>query len=322
MSLSAIAVVAAIAVGATTAFFSDTETSTGNTFTAGAIDLRIDNECNYGWNNQLMPCPNNPNGPNDGGYWTSSWSETDLGRIHKFFYFDDIKPGDWGEDTISIHVYDNDAWGKMAVRWYANQDKDNTCTEPETESALEPGCDDDADGELDNHMTFTTWLDQGRIPGFQCGGSGLDQGRIPRCPHDPWEGDNIWQDGDWVDNDDGENDWDQPEPMIETHSVDEPKPVNAGADWIPSFFDVFFDIDTAMMDAARANECREDGHNEYGRCHGLAWDGRLVGSVTYYIGWMWRFDVDAGNEAQTDMLGGDMWFKAVQHRNNPDKGGL
>ncbi|PIW76653.1 MAG: hypothetical protein CO001_00190, partial [Candidatus Portnoybacteria bacterium CG_4_8_14_3_um_filter_40_10] len=37
ISLSIIAAVAAIAIGATTAYFSDTETSTGNTFTAGSI---------------------------------------------------------------------------------------------------------------------------------------------------------------------------------------------------------------------------------------------------------------------------------------------
>ena len=42
-----IAVVAIIAVGATGAFFSDTETSTGNTFAAGAIDLGVDNTSYY-----------------------------------------------------------------------------------------------------------------------------------------------------------------------------------------------------------------------------------------------------------------------------------
>ncbi|KKW20518.1 MAG: hypothetical protein UY64_C0045G0015, partial [Parcubacteria group bacterium GW2011_GWA1_51_12] len=40
--MSVVAAVAVVVVGATTAFFSDTETSTGNTFTAGAIDLKID----------------------------------------------------------------------------------------------------------------------------------------------------------------------------------------------------------------------------------------------------------------------------------------
>lgn len=42
ISLSTIAAVAAITVGGTMALFSDTETSTGNIFTAGAIDLKVD----------------------------------------------------------------------------------------------------------------------------------------------------------------------------------------------------------------------------------------------------------------------------------------
>jgi len=42
ISLMAIVIVAGAAVWGTTAYFSDTETSTGNTFTAGAIDLKID----------------------------------------------------------------------------------------------------------------------------------------------------------------------------------------------------------------------------------------------------------------------------------------
>jgi predicted ribosomally synthesized peptide with SipW-like signal peptide len=41
ISLSIIGVVGAIAVGGTIAYFSDTETSTGNTFTAGTIDITV-----------------------------------------------------------------------------------------------------------------------------------------------------------------------------------------------------------------------------------------------------------------------------------------
>jgi len=41
-SLLTILVVGSTAVGATQAYFSDTETSTGNTFTAGSLDLNID----------------------------------------------------------------------------------------------------------------------------------------------------------------------------------------------------------------------------------------------------------------------------------------
>lgn len=48
LSLSTIAIVAAVVIGATTAYFSDTETSVGNTFTAGTIDIAI-NEQNP-WN--------------------------------------------------------------------------------------------------------------------------------------------------------------------------------------------------------------------------------------------------------------------------------
>ena len=44
ISVLSIAVVGAVAFGATRAFFSDTETSTGNILAAGAIDLEIDNE--------------------------------------------------------------------------------------------------------------------------------------------------------------------------------------------------------------------------------------------------------------------------------------
>jgi len=44
LSIAIIATVAAIVVGATTAYFSDTETSTGNTFSAGTIDIAVDGQ--------------------------------------------------------------------------------------------------------------------------------------------------------------------------------------------------------------------------------------------------------------------------------------
>ncbi len=94
ISVSIIAGVAAIVVGATTAFFSDTETSTGNTFTAGAIDLTVDSQASY--NGQSVA--------------EATWTATDLGAEHKFFNFADVKPGDSGENTISLHVNDKDAW--------------------------------------------------------------------------------------------------------------------------------------------------------------------------------------------------------------------
>jgi len=60
ISLSIIAAVAAIAIGATTAYFSDTETSTGNTFSAGTIDIRVVGD-NFTWTEpavleDMKPC--------------------------------------------------------------------------------------------------------------------------------------------------------------------------------------------------------------------------------------------------------------------------
>jgi predicted ribosomally synthesized peptide with SipW-like signal peptide len=68
LSLSVIVAVAAIAVGGTMAYFSDTETSTHNTFSAGTIDIAIDSS--------------NP--------WTKSY---DIG---------DLKPGETGNITFDV----------------------------------------------------------------------------------------------------------------------------------------------------------------------------------------------------------------------------
>jgi len=139
ISLGVIAFVGAAAVGATGAFFSDTETSTGNTFTAGAIDLKIDNESYY-------------NGVLNKG---TTWLEPADLDGHLFFDFSDLKPGDWGEDTISIHVDNNDAYACLDVR--LDSDDDNTLTEPET--PVDP--DGLTTGELADHVSFMWWVDDG-----------------------------------------------------------------------------------------------------------------------------------------------------------------
>ena len=112
LSLSAIAFAGVIVAGATGAFFQDTETSTGNTFAAGAIDLKVDNESYY--NSQVST--------------STSWQLTDL-TIEKFFNFSDVKPGDDGEDTISLHVNNNDSWVCADVTLTSNDD--NGITERE-----------------------------------------------------------------------------------------------------------------------------------------------------------------------------------------------
>lgn len=144
LSLLVILGVTALAIGATRAFFSDTETSTGNTFQAGAIDLKVDNQSYY--NGAISDA--------------TSWQEDDLPG-HFFFNFNDLKPSDWGEDTISLHVKDNEAWACMNLKLTENID--NTCTEPELldDPSCTPGEEATGSGELAQNVNFIFWIDDG-----------------------------------------------------------------------------------------------------------------------------------------------------------------
>jgi len=144
--------VATVVAGGTSAFLSDTESSTGNVFAAGAIDLQIDNESYY--NGAL----------NDGTSWSLSNLNDGNGPgpngEYLFFNFLDLKPDDEGEDTISIHVDDNDAWACMDIT--VTSADDNGCNEPEiTDGDVtcgDPGLDE---GELQNEINFIWWADDG-----------------------------------------------------------------------------------------------------------------------------------------------------------------
>ncbi len=149
LSGAVILVAAALVIGATFAFFSDTETSTGNLFQAGAIDLKVDNT-SYVTNADgvLVTSPN------------TSWELDDL-TGHLFFNFTDLKPGDIGEDTISLHVNNNDAWLCAAAK--VTEDSDVNYTEPETADDLTVSISDPlgTDGELAENLNFLFWADDG-----------------------------------------------------------------------------------------------------------------------------------------------------------------
>lgn len=176
MSLLTVSAVALVAVVATGAFFSDTETSSDNTFIAGELDLQIDSECNYYQNDESVGCGEDGNWP--------------LGNLtdEKFFNFLDVKPEDYGENTISLHVYDNDAWVCMDISPLENDD--NSCTEPEDGEDASCGASFDPNGgELAQNLDFFAWFDEGTTPGFECAEDD------PGCTGDPEEGDNVWQEG-------------------------------------------------------------------------------------------------------------------------------
>jgi predicted ribosomally synthesized peptide with SipW-like signal peptide len=338
-SLMVLVVAAGAVAYGTSAFFSDTETSTGNVLHAGSIDLKVDSTAHY---NGLVCAPVKVDAAEEfvvlgetqerrlvthrwqledpqvgtpvpwmvGRPCWLTWEETDLGGRHSaFFRFWDVKPGDWGENTISLHVYDNDAWGRVKLDRIMNweggctepeRDVDQTCrnvrptdlddglllaTEPmdevELETMLRPhgvGL-----GELQHYLKFWAWLDQGETPGFQ--GIGKDKG----------EGDNIWQrqyePGMMV-----PRVWGNDGPELEFRPV----------------------IARIWNHYCKPEQASEHGHNDYGFCHGLTKDGHMVASTTYYIGLAWELPKETGNIVQTDGVAADLTFDVVQYRHNPD----
>ncbi len=263
LSLALIVVTgSALTFGATKAFFSDIETSSANVFTAGAIDLKVDNESYY--NGKLNA--------------TTTWEKKDL-TIEKFFDFPDLKPDDFGEDTISLHVETNDAYLCANVKLTSNADNDQTEPEAIVDSTTEVG-------ELASLVNFVWWADdgdnvfenneniisQGPIGALGVGGSTT----IPLADSET----NIWT---------GEG---GPIPGDTTHYIGKAwcfgsigtNPVDQDA------------TSTAMTPAGDNNNNEVAGEPEDG---GITCNGELL-----------------GNESQTDSLTADVEFSAVQARHN------
>jgi hypothetical protein len=255
----------ALTFGATRAFFSDTETATANVMTAGAIDLKIGNDSYY-------------NGAENG---PTSWEATDL-TVEKFFDFDDLKPGDYGEDTISLTVETNDAY--LCADFTLTAHADNSQTEPE---ALE-----DANGlaeaELAPLVNFLWWADDGDnvleddekvITGpAPVGLLPLNQ-TYPLTLADSDQ--NIWtgQGGPVVGND--------------TYHI--------GKAWC------FGTMGVAPLEQDESGSLRSPADNNDGvGAAGTPEDGGYTCDGS-----------QLGNESQTDSLTADVSFRAVQARNNP-----
>ena len=208
-----------------------------------------------------------------------TWALTDIGA-QKFFNFTDIKPGDYGEDTVSLHVYDNDAWGRLKINNIT--DIDNSCVEPEL-NPVDPDClvianPGGADGELRENIEFSVWLDEGDTPGFQ---GKTDKG----------EGDNI-------------------------RNYDElllvsPGPIDLGGET--------HNIWQGIAAAYVTHGCLDPTGKTVGPCQGLTADGHMVASTTYYFGIGWELPGTVGNEVQTDIFSADMTFEVSQYRNNPSQ---
>lgn len=181
LSGAVILVAAALVIGGAFAFFSDTETSTGNTFTAGSIDLKVDSQQHYNnavcvgglWELEPSASATVPQYPVIGAACGGTWGQTPEGKDivdEKFFNFDDVKPGDSGENTISLHVINNDAWVCAKVSNLVSTD--NGITEPEG-----PVDNDVNSGELDETLVWNIWRDNGEGAGVA--GDNIQNGTEP-----------------------------------------------------------------------------------------------------------------------------------------------
>lgn len=104
----------------------------------GALDLKINNKTFY--NGALQP--------------TLSWTLKNLVPSNdKFFNFSDVKPGDTGTTTMSIHLKNSSAY--VCLDFKNLKDEENGINEPESE------LDNTNSGELSSEIEFFSWYDDG-----------------------------------------------------------------------------------------------------------------------------------------------------------------
>ena len=135
LSMAVIIVVAGAVAGVTVAFFNDTETSTGNIFTAGSVDLTVDS---FGatYNGALVQ--------------DASWPAMNLTN-EKFFTLEDLKPADIYNRSISAHVSSNPAW--LCIGKKNLNDQENGINEAEDDA----GDTTASVGELSQNVHVLVW---------------------------------------------------------------------------------------------------------------------------------------------------------------------
>ncbi|ELZ41568.1 von Willebrand factor type A [Halorubrum californiense DSM 19288] len=191
--LGAVGVASAGAGLGTTAYFNDTETFEGNTLTAGELDLKLDYKSTYlggpgrlddiqamgyGGGNEEFLAQDLGDGqyllgqapsPGDMQEWENYIQEEEdfsfcsdeadqylvNGDGIPVFTLDDVKPGDSGEVTISLHICDNPAYVYLAGE--ITENLENGQSEPELD---EEGEDTDGIGELADAIEVCVWYDE------------------------------------------------------------------------------------------------------------------------------------------------------------------
>jgi predicted ribosomally synthesized peptide with SipW-like signal peptide len=135
--LGAIGLASAGAGLGTSAFFSDTESFTGNTLTAGTLDMSV---------TATIEAASEYFEDAVGMDLTADDSEAVAGLV-----VDDIKPGDWAVICFHIEVGDNPGYVMVSAENFTEDGGENT----EPEQSAESGTDNDAD--LGEFLLTTVW---------------------------------------------------------------------------------------------------------------------------------------------------------------------
>jgi len=163
--LGTVGVAAAGAGLGTTALFNDREGFIGNSLAAGSLDLLLDYKATYDGPNGVEVLGQVPT-PEEEQAWEDQFGgEIDYcsedgqallinGTEMPVFELDDVKPGDSGEVTVSLHICDNPAWVTMSGS--ITENLENGQTEPEL---TDEGEDTDGVGELADSIEVTMWYD-------------------------------------------------------------------------------------------------------------------------------------------------------------------
>jgi len=81
------------------------------------------------------------------------WDLKDLGEGDYYWHYDDVKPGDYGVNVISLHAYSNDAYACLITNNI--DDQENGLKDPEVEA----GDQSEPQGELSQFINVFAWED-------------------------------------------------------------------------------------------------------------------------------------------------------------------
>lgn len=140
VSILTLGIAATLLGTGTVSYLNDIETSFDNTIAAGMIDLKVDCDKSTHWYDGVIQDE-------------IVIPEKDLAFGDRFFNWNDVKPGDSGEATLSFHVYDNDAWlwFQICNIWNVGG------AHPEPEQHVDPN----NDGNLADNIMVRIWWDDG-----------------------------------------------------------------------------------------------------------------------------------------------------------------